>query len=116
MIEFTYDLTTPVGKLRLLIPDKKAGKMRWSDAELIEFLLMEDAVSKRAAALALEVMASSKADCLSYVKTNAIELDGTKPAKILLDRAALLRVQSETEIADVEEEDEWEFTDLAEWS
>ena len=118
MNEFTYDLTTPVGKVRLLIPDKKPAKMRWTDLELTEFLVMEDAVSKRAAALALEVMASSKADCLSYIKTNAIEMDGTKPAKILLDRAKLLREQCaiiEAQI-ETEDEDEWEFTDLAEWN
>ena len=117
MSEFTYDITTPVGKVRLLIPDKKPAKMRWTDAEIVELLVMEDAVSKRAAALALEVMASSKADCLGYIETNSIKLDGSKPAEILLKRSRMLREQSAVIEAEIEQEDEdeWEFTDLAEW-
>ena len=92
--------------------------MRWTDLEIAEFLGMEDAECKRAAALALEVMASDKADCLSYIKTNAIELDGAKPAKILLDRAKLLREQCVVVAIEIEQEDEdeWGFTDLAEWN
>lgn len=117
-MNYTNDLATPIGKVRLLIPDKKPDKMRYSDEDITALLELEEGVLKGAAALALEVMASHKADAIGYVETNAIKLDGSKPADILLKRAKLLREQCAVAavIEEAEDEDEWEFTDLAEWN
>lgn len=113
-MSYTNDLTTLAGKIRLLIPDRKVGKMRFSDEDIAVFLELEGDVPKCAAALALETMASSKADCVSYIETNAIKLDGTKPAEILLKRAQKLRDQSVVAASVVENEDEdaWDFSSL----
>ena len=113
-MDYTNDLTSPTGKVRLLIPDLKPGKMRFSDAEIAVFLELENDVLKCAAALALETMASSKADCVSYIETNAIKLDGTKPGELLLKRAKGLREQSvvASEAVEAEDEDEWGFTSM----
>lgn len=117
-MSYTNDLATPVGKVRLLIPDVKPGKMRYCDEDIVALLELEMGMLKGAAALALETMASHKAAAVGYVETNAIKLDGSKPADILLKRAKLLREQcAVVVIADeAEDEDEWEFTDLSEWN
>ena len=113
-MSYTFDLSTDTGKVRLLVPDVKPGRMRYTDEELAALLELEDRVPKRAAALALETMACSKAASLAYVETNAIKVDGTKPAEVLLKRAVMLRAQCALPDI-VEDEDEWDFTDLADF-
>ena len=115
-MSFTLDLATDTGKVRLLIPDVKPGKMRYTDEDLRVLLELEDGIIKGAAALALETMASSKAAAVAYVETNAIKLDSSKPADILLKRARMLREQcAPAVVIEDEDEDEWEFSDLADW-
>ena len=103
------DFTTPTGKVRLLIPDRKEGKLRYDDADIAVFLELEDGNVKRAAALAIETIASDVAATLLYIETNAIKVDGAKPSKALMDRAKELRSQTAVATEEEAEEDEWEF-------
>lgn len=107
---YTYDLTTPTGEVRLYIPDCTPGAWLFSDAEIGVFLRREGGQVECAAAAALGVVATSTARTEQYIKTNAIELDGVKPAEFLLKRAKALREQVAEPSPLVEaEEDAWEF-------
>lgn len=90
---FTFDLTTDIGRVRLLIPDTQPASHVFVDAEIEAFLEMESGV-KRAAALALEVIASNEALVLKAIKLLDISTDGPKVADSLLKRAATLRQQA----------------------
>jgi len=91
---FTYILTTDVGKVRLLIPDNKADAFVFADIEIEGFLALESGL-KRAAALALEVIAANEALVLKVIKILDVTTDGAKVSDALLKRAALLRKQAE---------------------
>lgn len=54
---FTYDLTTDIGKVRLLIGDKNIAAPVFTDEELSSFLTSEGSVNL-AAAIALEAWAA----------------------------------------------------------
>lgn len=95
-MSFSYLLSTDVGKVRLLIPDNKAGFYVFEDAEIQAFLTMESSV-KRAAALALETIASNETMVLKVIKLLDIQTDGAKVADALLKRAGLLRGQADDE-------------------
>lgn len=56
----TFDLTTSVGKVRLLIPDPDISSPLFTDEEIVTFLSLEKQGIFRAAALALETAASNK--------------------------------------------------------
>jgi hypothetical protein len=92
-MSFTYDLTTDVGKVRLLIPDRAEATAVFDDAEIEGFLAIESGV-RRAAALALETIASDTAATLRVTKTLGLEVDGTRASAELLKRAASLRAQA----------------------
>lgn len=91
---FSYDPTTPIGRVRLLIPDTKPDAYVFDDDELSAFLGLEGHV-KRAAALSLETIASNEAMVLKVIRLLDIQTDGAKTADALLKRAALLRDQAE---------------------
>lgn len=57
---FTYDLTTDIGKIRLIISDKTAADYHFEDAELQFFLTSEGSINL-AAAGALESWAAAYA-------------------------------------------------------
>lgn len=102
MADFSYDLTTDAGKVRLLIPDTSASAYVFNDDEIDAFLSLEDGV-RRAAALALETIASSQALTLKVIKILDLQTDGAKTAEALMKRASELRAQALE--ADAEEED-----------
>ena len=62
---FTYDLTTDVGKVRLLCRDTASATAIFSDEEIQVFLDMEDNVVKLAAAQAMENAASNQSIILA---------------------------------------------------
>jgi hypothetical protein len=97
---FTYDLTTNVGKIRLLIPDTDWANAVFSDEELTAFVSLESGSVRRAAALALETIAASEAMTLKVIKLLDVQTDGAKLAESLLARAKLLRQQAEADDAD----------------
>lgn len=100
---FDVDLSTDVGKCRLLIPDRVEAEAIFQDEEITAFLALENSVIKRASALALETIASDEALVLKVLKLGEDRTDGAKLSDALLKRAGLLRQQASFEIADVED-------------
>jgi hypothetical protein len=91
--DFSYDLATDRGKVRLLIPDSKVDSFVFLDNEIDGFLAMETGV-KRAAALALETIASDQVLVLKVIKILDLTTDGAKTSDALLKRAEKLRGQA----------------------
>lgn len=87
---FTYDLTTDVGKVRLLIPDRLEDEVIFQDAEIQAFIDLETTV-RTATALALETIASDQALVLKVIKILDLTTDGAKVSDALLKRAQVLR-------------------------
>lgn len=109
MPEFSYQLATPIGQIRLLIPDKLEAEKQFSDDELAGLLTLEGGSVKLAAAQALDIISTDTARVESYRRTQALEVDGSKAAKVIADRAASLRKQSiivATPVAPVEDDEE----------
>ena len=100
---FTYNLATNIGKVRLLIPDRVDAGHILEDDEITAMLTMEDDVVKRAAALALETIASNQTLVLKVIKLGDLGTDGTSVARALLQRAAQLRAQADAEEAQSED-------------
>lgn len=92
---FSYNLATDVGKIRLLIMDNTLDTYLFEDGEISAFLAFEAANVKRAAALALETMASNEAYVLKRITLLDLTTDGPAVAKALRDRAADLRAQAD---------------------
>ena len=88
---FTYDLTTNVGKVRLLIPDNKAANYMFEDAELAAMLTLESDDVRCGAAMALETIASDTAMTLKVITINGLSTNGPATADSLMKRAAHLR-------------------------
>ncbi len=107
---FTYDTGSDVGKVRLLIFDTNASSYVFEDGELSVFLSIEGDSLKRAAALALETMASNEAFVLKVITLMDLRTDGAATANALMKRAARLRGQ-----ADDEEFADDASVDFAEW-
>lgn len=99
---FTYDVATDRGKVRLLIKDTNSSDPIFDDTEIDAFLTLESSSVKRAAALALETMASNEAYVYKAVKLLDLGTDGPGTAKALLERAARLREQADEEEAQAE--------------
>lgn len=91
---FTFDLSTDVGKVRMLIPDRVAGDILFEDEEIEAFLEMESGNVRRAAALALETVAADQALTLKVIKSLDLDTDGAKVSDALLKRADKLREQA----------------------
>lgn len=88
---FTYDLTTVVGKIRMLIPDRVTPGHIWEDAELDALYALEGNDIRLGAALALEAMASDQAMVLKVIRMLDVTTDGAKVSDALLKRASGLR-------------------------
>lgn len=108
-MSYSYDTTTEVGRVRLLIPDRNASDAIFSDEEIATFLALEDGL-KRATALALETIASDQVLVLKVQRTGQLQTDGKSVSDALLARAAKLRSQAEAD----DDADGGGF-DIAEW-
>lgn len=94
MPDATYDLTTDVGKIRLVIPDNQlAAGTIFTDAEILAFFALEGGI-RSAAALALETIAADTAMTLKVVQRLDLRTDGNASAAPLLARAKALREQA----------------------
>lgn len=109
---FTYTLSTDAGKIRLLLPDNNASNYVFEDDEIDAFLSLEYSNVRRAAALALETIASNEAYVLKVIKLLDLQTDGAKTSDALLKRAKLLRDQADRADA-AEDGGAW---DIAEWT
>lgn len=108
---FTYDTGTAAGQVRLLIFDTNAASYVFEDAEIAVFLALESSSVKRAAALALETMASNEAFVLKVIRLLDLQTDGARTADALMKRAAALRSQA----ADDDTAEDGGAFDIAEW-
>jgi hypothetical protein len=91
---YTYlPATTDIGKVRLLIPDRVEADAIFTDEDLAVLLTVETGV-KRAAAQALEIIASDQALLLKVQTTGQLKNDGKALAEALLARAKTLRGQA----------------------
>ncbi len=99
---FTYDATTDIGKVRLLITDTDSSSPIFQNEEIDAFLALNDGV-KRSAAAALDVIASNQALVLKVIRTLDLSTDGPSVARALREHASTLR--EEAEMADAGEED-----------
>lgn len=90
---FTYDPTTEIGKMRVIIPDKDAANVFFQDEELQVFFELAGDV-RRAAADALETMASDQTMVLKVITTLDLRTDGAATARSLREHANSLRSQA----------------------
>lgn len=86
-MSFTYDVTTDLGKVRMLITDRDSVNPIFQDEEISAFLSLEDNNVRLAAAQALETIAANEVLVLKVVKTLDLETDGSKSGKALLELA-----------------------------
>lgn len=91
----TYDVSSDAGKVRLLISDTDMSNVIFVDDEITTFLDLEGQNVRRAAALALETIASNEAQVLKVIRTLDITTDGAKLSTELRARAADLRAQAD---------------------
>lgn len=104
------DFTTPVGKVRALIPDIE--EVDWEDTGEVSYLFSDEHISAfislhdedspglhRAAADAVEALATSEAMISKVIKTEDLQTDGAKVANALLVRARQLREEADREEA-----------------
>ncbi len=97
---WTYDPTTPVGQVRLLITDTNVARPIFADdAEIEAFLGMNDDDIRLAAAQALDVIATNEALVLKVIQNMDLRTDGAAVAASLREHAKTLREQVETEPA-----------------
>lgn len=107
----THDVNvqTPVGQVRLLIPDMELlpipgepGQFSrlFEDEEIEQYLALNGQNVKRAAASAILTIANSEAMILRTIKTEDLQTDGSKVAAQLRVNAADLRRQSYEDVGD----------------
>lgn len=87
----TYDTATNIGKTRMLIPDRDLSSAVFQDVEIQAFLDLNEANVRRAAAEALETIASDQAMTLKVIRLLDLSTDGRAVSQALLERAARLR-------------------------
>ena len=98
-MKFSYNLSTSIGKVRLLVKDTNILSPIFDDDEIQAFLTMENNIVKRAAALALETIASDEALTTKAISVLELRMDGPAVARSLMERAARLREQADREDA-----------------
>ena len=120
--QFPPDYSTPVGKVRALIPDVEEvdwendgnASYMFTDNHLEGFLSLYPAIEnpddvdytstvhiRRAAADAVDALATSEALISKVIKTEDLQTDGAKLANALIVRAQQLRRQAEKEEDDL---------------
>lgn len=93
-MDATYDVTTPVGRVRLLISDTDPAAPVFSDDEVLAFLDMAGQVVLVAAADALEAVATNEALVLKVIRSQDLQTDGASLSKELQARADSLRARA----------------------
>lgn len=85
------DYTTPVGQVRLLIADVTEGSFLLADDQITGYLSIENARVKRAAARALDAIATSEVLVSKKIRTLDLQTDGPAVAAELRAQAKQLR-------------------------
>jgi hypothetical protein len=94
-LPITTDVSTAVGMVRLLINDVNQANPTFSDAEIGAFLTLEAGRPRRAAAQALDTIASNEVLVSKVIRTQDLQTDGSKVAAELRARAKALRDQDD---------------------
>lgn len=110
---FTYDPTTDLGKVRLIIQDKIEATAFFTDAEIEAYLDLNDNSIRRAAADALDSMASNEAYVQKRITLLELSTDGPATAAALRAHANKLRELADDE-DDVEEGDTFDYAEMPE--
>ena len=116
-MSFTTDVTTDIGKVRLLIPDRYSTAPIFQDDEVSALLTLENNNLKRSAALGIEIIATDQAMIQKVIKTLDLSTDGAKLSDALLKRAGLLRESAsfnEAELGLLFDTAEWVVDDFTE--
>lgn len=92
---FTYEPTTDIGKVRMLIPDRVEDSPIFQDEEIDAYLSMNDSNVRRAAAEALETIASDEVMTLKVMSTLDLTTNGASVSSALLERAKVLRAKAD---------------------
>lgn len=95
--DFSYNVSTSVGQVRLLATDTDQANPIFGDREIEAFVALESGNIKRAAALALETIAANEALTLKVITLLELETDGAKTSDAILKRAKLLRDQADAD-------------------
>lgn len=98
------DYTTTAGQVRLLISDVDEANPVLTDPQIDAFLTLEDDNVFRAAALALEAIATSEVLVLKVIRTLDVSTDGAKVADQLMKRAAGLRQRADDDAASADDD------------
>lgn len=97
---YPADFTSPAGQVRLLIPDTaqdENDEYIFTDGQIAAFLSIYKDNIKRAAAQALDVLATDTALLLKVVRTDDLQVDGVKVAAELRARAKSLREDADAD-------------------
>lgn len=89
------DPTTPVGLLRVYVPDMIEDDPLFEDAALAAILTAEGGNLKRAAAACCSILAASEVMISKVIQTQDLRTDGAKVADALLARAKQLRAEAD---------------------
>lgn len=90
----TIDYITAAGQVRLLISDVNESTPILTDDQITGFLTINTQAVKRAAADALDAIATSEALVSKAITANGLTTDGPAVAKALRDQAKALRDQA----------------------
>jgi len=91
---YTYDPTNSIGRMRMIIQDKDEQNVFFQDEELQAYLDMAGDV-RRAAADALDSLASNQVMVLKVIRTLNLSTDGAATARALREHAKTLREQAD---------------------
>lgn len=91
------DYSTEVGQMRLLLADTTPDQFVLTDEQLEGYLAIEDHNLKRAAAAALDAIASSEVLVSKVITTQDRSTDGAKVADALRKHAVALRARADAE-------------------
>lgn len=93
----TTDPTSPVGMIRTIITDLDQDAPLFGDEQLQAFLALHDGGIRRAAAAALDTIATSEALVSKRIKTLDLSTDGPAVAQALRAHAEQLRDEDDNE-------------------
>lgn len=101
MVDIDYN--SEIGQMRLLLADTDPEQFVLTDEQLEGYLAIEDHNLKRAAATALDAIASSEALLSKKIRTQDRQTDGPAVADALRKHAAALRARADAEETQDEE-------------